>query len=384
MSSSFSHLVDRLAWWSKVVLLVVATGCVLVACGSSVDIDSSAVASLESDDVELLYAGGNLVNESGLTGEPVAAVGGSSISVYERAAGAEVTGVAPGSPALDFALGDYQSFHQTYAAAIQGDSASIEAISEGPKRVALDLERDLAAIARDKALGVTGLTHTRFANPLKIEMLDDSLMLLDCVEEHTGSDFYRHSRFTLHEVRLERDGDRWSVEKFSPAVQQDALSDHDYGCVPGVHHQAALDAMPEILDLLDRFWSDPSRTYEQLRQRMSAVGGQRQLDEFAAFSDSGLYLDGQSRYSIRVRGSVESSDAPLIAVQVCTESPDGLVARWSDTGEIALGDSGFEIAPGSVVLREFLLTVDVTGPGEASVDISRLWMDKIGDQSCDE
>lgn len=364
-------------------------GLFIAACGSPLEsVDTSAASSEdgdepEADDFELLYAGGTIVNDSGLTGEPAAAVAGSLLTVFDRADGAELVGIGSDSPALDFALTDYQDFHQTYTAAIEGDPDSIAAVAAGPKTVALDLERDLAAVRRDAALGVTDLTYARFPNPLKIQLQDDSLTILDCVEQHVGSNAHQYSSFLLHEARLRADGDRWFVEEFAPVGRQDALSDHDYGCVPGIYGQAALDAMPELLGLIERFWSDPQTRYEELQQRVWPVDGQRQLDEFAFFADSGMYLEGVSSNSIRVRGSVEGASFPLIAVQVCTESPAGLVARWSDTGEQVGGDAAFQVEPGSIALREFLLVVDVAGDGGVDVGIGRLWSETVGGVSCD-
>lgn len=297
----------------------------------------------------------------------------------------EAVGIAADSPDLDFVLDDYETFHQTYASAVKGDPVSIAAVAEGPKSLALELERDLAAIRRNAALGAADLSHNRFANPLAIEAQDDSLLIVDCLEEHTGSNLHSHSSFRLHEARMERNGDQWSVASFIPVAEQDGFSDHDYGCVPEVHRQIVLNSMPELLDLLDRFWFDPLSNYGELRQRVAPVQGQSQLDEFASFADSGLYLDGESTHTVRVRGSVAGPDFPLIAVRVCSESPRGLVSRRLTTGELITSGAGtVSLPPGSVILRDFLLVVDAVGSGKPTVQIGRVSSYEIEVPSCEQ
>lgn len=225
-----------------------------------------------------------------------------------------------------------------------------------------------------------------FPNAMIVAGDDQQVTINDCLEERIGSAtmLLGATNYVDQIVTFTNDDDSgWLVSAVE--VRHDGTVDENRpGCIPSIHAGEVERVAADYLGVVDGLWQEPTAGSPSLA-RLASEEVQAEVNQvLEAMVEAGVHVPQSQLHQVAAVGSDPTYGNAWFLVKVCTSLPEGLSPTSVETGQpVPAADGGYEIAPGSAILRELLVLLEADDSGEVSGTVSRIETDSTN-SNCDK
>lgn len=213
-----------------------------------------------------------------------------------------------------------------------------------------------------------------FPNAMIIAGDDQQVTINDCLEERIGSAtmLIGATNYVDQIVTFTVGDNGWLVSAVD--VRHDGTVDENRpGCIPSIHAGEVERIVTEYLGVVDGLWQEPVAGSPSLARLASDEVEAEVNQVLEAMTEAGVHVPQSQLHQVAAVGSDPMYGNAWFLVKVCTSLLEGLSPISVETGQpVSAAEGGYEIAPGTAILRELLVLLEADDSGEVSGTVARI------------